>query len=334
MQATVYNLSGEQVRTVELDDFIFGIKPNMGVMHQALVRQNANARQGTASTKTRGEVSYTTKKAYRQKGTGNARQGSKGAPHYRHGGVAFGPKPRKYTKEMPRQMRRLAVRSALSVKVAENNLVLIDSFETLEPKTKAMIQALQALNVGTERVLVLIPERSDLIYRASGNLPGVKSLVAQYVNMHDMFKYRKVIMPLAALDILNGFLSQAAQRHNGKKFGGTVAPETSSDTLVDATSQSDVTSFRAGEMADSAQVVTSPMVTMDVPTLVAEPIVTQAEITDVTEPPVIQAETNEAIKSLTETPINLEVPSVSVDTEAESGREVLDAQDVDDNRAI
>ena len=98
MQATVYNLSGEQVRTVELDDFIFGIKPNMGVMHQALVRQHANARQGTASTKTRGEVSYTTKKAYRQKGTGNARQGSKGAPHYRHGGVAFGPKPRKYTK--------------------------------------------------------------------------------------------------------------------------------------------------------------------------------------------------------------------------------------------
>ena len=127
-------------------------------------------------------------------------------------------------------MRRLAMRSALSVKVAEDNLVLIDSFEKLEPKTKAMIQALQALNVGTERVLMLVPQRSELIDRAAGNLPGVKPLVAQYVNMHDMFKYQKVIMPLASLDILNGFLSQAAQRHNGKKFAGTDATESSSDT--------------------------------------------------------------------------------------------------------
>jgi len=216
VQATVYNLSGEEVRTVELDDYIFGIEPNTSVMHQALVRQHANARQGTASTKTRGEVSYTTKKVYRQKGTGNARQGAKSAPHWRHGGVAFGPKPRKYTKDMPRQMRRLAIRSALSVKAAEANLVFVESFEALEPKTKAMIQTLEALKVGTEKVLVLMPTSSELLYRAAGNLPGVKPLVAQYVNMHDMFKYEKVVIPMAALDVLNGFLSREAQTRHGK----------------------------------------------------------------------------------------------------------------------
>ena len=237
MQATVYNLNGEQVRTIEIDDFIFGITPNNGLMHQALVRQHANARQGTASTKTRGEVSYTTKKAYRQKGTGNARQGSHTGPHWRHGGVAFGPKPRKYTKDMPRQMRRLAIRSALSVKAAEDNLVFVDSFEMLEPKTKAMVKALQALNVGTEKVLVLMPQSSEQLYRAAGNLPGVKPLVAQYVNMHDMFKYEKVVIPVAALEVLNGFLSKSAQRHNGKPYAAELdeaaaGSETTSDNTA------------------------------------------------------------------------------------------------------
>ena len=110
MQATVYNIKGAEVKTVELDDYIFGIEPNLAVMHQALVRQHANARQGTASTKTRQEVSGGGKKPYRQKGTGNARQGSRRAPHYRGGAIIFGPKPRSYEKDMPRKMRRLAMR--------------------------------------------------------------------------------------------------------------------------------------------------------------------------------------------------------------------------------
>lgn len=229
MQATVYNLSGDAVRTIELDDFIFGIEPNTHVMHRALVRQHANARQGTASTKTRGEVSYTTKKVYRQKGTGNARQGSKTGPHWRHGGVAFGPKPRKYTQDMPRKMRRLAMRSALSVKAAEQNLTIVEGFDSIEPKTKAMVQALKALNVGTDKVLILVPDTNNSIYRAAGNLPEVKTLVASYINMHDMFKYEKVIIPLASLEILNGFLSKEAQYRRSKGDAVVDGPEVTAE---------------------------------------------------------------------------------------------------------
>ncbi len=210
MQATVYNISGAEVQTVELDDYIFGIEPNMAVMHQALVRQHANARQGTASTKTRSEVRGGGRKPYRQKGTGNARQGSRRAPHYRGGAVIFGPKPRSYEKDMPRKMRRLAVRSALSVKAQEENLVFIDSWQGIEPRTKAMITALEALKVNGEKVLVLIPEKDELVTRAAGNLPNVKTLLASYVNMADMFKYQKVIVPLSALEVLNRILSQSA----------------------------------------------------------------------------------------------------------------------------
>lgn len=210
MQATVFNISGAEVQTVELDDFIFGIEPNMAVMHQALVRQHANARQGTASTKTRAEVRGGGKKPYRQKGTGNARQGSRRAPHYRGGAVIFGPKPRSYEKDMPRKMRRLAVRSALSVKAQEENLVFIDSWQGIEPRTKAMLTALEALKVNGDKVLVLIPEKDDIVSRAAGNLPNVKTLLASYLNMADMFKYQKVIVPLSALEVINRILSQSA----------------------------------------------------------------------------------------------------------------------------
>jgi len=210
VQATVYNISGAEVQTVELDDYIFGIAPNMAVMHQALVRQHANARQGTASTKTRSEVRGGGRKPYRQKGTGNARQGSRRAPHYRGGAVIFGPKPRSYEKDMPRKMRRLAVRSALSVKVQEEALIFIDTWQGIEPRTKAMITALEALKVNGEKVLVLIPEKDDLVARAAGNLPNVKTLLASYLNLADMFKYQKVIVPLSALEVLNRILSQSA----------------------------------------------------------------------------------------------------------------------------
>lgn len=204
MQATVYNISGNEVRTVELDDTIFGIEPNMGVMHQALVRQHANARQGTASTKTRAEVSGTGKKPYRQKGTGNARQGNRRAPHYRGGAVIFGPKPRKYTKDMPRKMRRLAIRSALSLKAREGAIILVENWEGLEPRTRSMVDAMKALNLHGEKVLLLVPGRdgTETIYRAASNLPTVKTLVASYINMADMFKYSRVLIPMDALEVI------------------------------------------------------------------------------------------------------------------------------------
>src|SRR5689334_20933068 len=179
-------------------------------MHQALVRQHANARQGTASTKTRSEVSGGGAKPYRQKGTGNARQGSRRAPHYKGGAVIFGPKPRSYEKDMPRKMRRLAVRSALSAKMAEQALTLVDSFTDLEPKAKAMSKALSALKLGNEKVLVVIPdnapETKETVIRAAGNLANVKPLLVNYLNMADMLKYDRVVLPVAALDWLNEIL--------------------------------------------------------------------------------------------------------------------------------
>jgi len=215
VQATVYNLSGEEVRTVELDEFIFGIEPNMAVMHQALVRQHANARQGTASTKTRAEVRGGGKKPYRQKGTGNARQGSRRAPHYRGGAVIFGPRPRSYEKDMPKKARRLSVRSALSLKVKENSLIVLDTWQGIEPKTKAMSAVLQALNLTGQKVLVVVPEKDQIVYRAAGNLENVKTLIAAYLNMDDLFKYQKVIMPVAAIEVISRFLSEAAQNNRG-----------------------------------------------------------------------------------------------------------------------
>jgi large subunit ribosomal protein L4 len=215
VQATVFNLSGDQVQTIELNDYIFGIKPNKAVMHQALVRQHANARQGTASTKTRAEVSGGGAKPYRQKGTGNARQGSRRAPHYRGGAVIFGPKPRSYAKDMPRKMRRLAVRSALSVKMLEQALTLVDSFSNLEPKTKSMSSALNALKLGNEKVLIVIPdnapETKELVYRAAGNLANVKPLLVNYLNLDDMLKYDRVVLPVAALDWINEILGADAR---------------------------------------------------------------------------------------------------------------------------
>jgi len=215
VQATVYNLSGEEVRTVELDEFIFGIEPNMAIMHQALVRQHANARQGTASTKTRAEVRGGGKKPYRQKGTGNARQGSRRAPHYRGGAVIFGPRPRSYEKDMPKKARRLSVRSALSLKVKENSLIVLDTWQGIEPKTKAMSAVLQALNLTGQKVLVVVPEKDQIVYRAAGNLENVKTLIAAYLNMDDLFKYQKVIMPVAAIEVISRFLSEAAQNNRG-----------------------------------------------------------------------------------------------------------------------
>lgn len=209
MQATVYNIKGAEVTTVELDDNIFGIEPNAAVMHQALVRQHANARQGTASTKTRQEVRGGGKKPYRQKGTGNARQGSRRAPQYTGGAVILGPRPRSYEKDMPRKMRRLAVRSALSVKVIEDNLLFIDGFEGLEPRTKSMAEALTALKLNDQKVLILVAERDETVYRAAGNLANVKTLVAGYLNLDDMFKYTKVIVPLGALDVINRILGSS-----------------------------------------------------------------------------------------------------------------------------
>jgi len=166
MEYPLHNQLGTQVGTVELRDDVFGIVPNTAVVHQALVRQLANGRQGTHSTKTRGEVAGSTKKLYRQKGTGRARQGSIRAPHRRHGGIVFGPKPRSYRQAMPKKMRRLAIRSVLSAKAADGELLLVDSLSLGTPKTKDMATVLRALQVQGTTLVVMAPPTENVVLAA------------------------------------------------------------------------------------------------------------------------------------------------------------------------
>jgi large subunit ribosomal protein L4 len=209
LETPVFNMSGEQVGTVELDETIFGIKPNLAVVHQALLRQLNNARLGTHQTKTRGEVRGGGKKMWRQKGTGRARQGSRRAPHWKGGGVVFGPHPRKYTQEMPRKMRRLAMRSALSLKRGEDQIVFLDRLELSEIKTKSMIAVLEKLNLAGGTTLVVLPAPDANVLASARNIAGVKTLLALNLNVADLLDYDRVLMPVASVDVIGQFLGQA-----------------------------------------------------------------------------------------------------------------------------
>jgi large subunit ribosomal protein L4 len=208
MEADVFNMQGEKVRTVELPAAIFEAPVKVDLMHQAFVRQMANARLGTHSTKGRSDVSGGGRKPWRQKGTGRARQGSTRAAQWVGGGKVHTPKPRDYTQSMPRKMRRAALRSALSVKASENGLILLDELKVDEPKTRLMAQALDKL-VGNASALIVIPEKNaqyDDVVRSSNNLPDAKTLMAHYLNIRDLLGYDKLVMPVQALDVLASFL--------------------------------------------------------------------------------------------------------------------------------
>ncbi len=198
MQLDVLNLSGETVGQVEVSEFIFGIEPNTAVMHQALMRQHANKRLGTHSTKTRAEVSGGGRKPWKQKGTGRARQGSTRAPHWRHGGVVFGPKPRDYTQALPKRMRRLALRSVLSDKAQNGQIFVVDSFGDLEGRTKAMITFLGQFEAARGTVVATGVKQENLI-RAASNLPEIKTLLVNYLNLHDLLKSGRLILDREAI---------------------------------------------------------------------------------------------------------------------------------------
>ncbi len=207
MRVPVYNVQGNQVDEAELRDDIFAVTVNQTLMHQALVRQLANARLGTAKTKTRGEVSGGGRKPWRQKGTGHARQGSTRAPHWPGGGKVFGPIPRSYEQKMPRKMRHQALRSALSAKAAGAQVLLLDSLEMVEPKTKAMIEILGNLRLDNS-VLILMPQRDEAIWLSARNLPKVKTLPAQYLNVRDLLHYDVIVMPVQSLTVIEGILGE------------------------------------------------------------------------------------------------------------------------------
>jgi large subunit ribosomal protein L4 len=205
MQVPVYNVQGEQVSEAELRDDIFAAPINEPLMHQALVRQLANARLGTHKTKTRGEIRGGGRKPWRQKGTGRARQGSIRSPQWRGGGTVFGPTPRSYRQKMPRKMRHQALRSALSVKAAESQLMLLDTLEMDEPKTKEMLGILRNLGVDSS-ALILLPGRDEAILRSVRNLPKVRTLVAQYLNVRDLLKFDVILVPLNSLGVIEDVL--------------------------------------------------------------------------------------------------------------------------------
>lgn len=198
----MYNMNGEQVADVELDQSIFAVDINEAVMHQALKRQLANARQGTASTKTRGQVAGGSYKPWRQKGTGRARQGTTRSPLWKGGGIVFGPHPRSYTQDMPRKARRLALKSALAAKVEENHLVLVDELTMEAPRTKGIVQTLQSIGVGPSALLVL-HERNDNVERSARNLPGVKTLLATNLNLVDLLTHDFLVVTRPALDLIS-----------------------------------------------------------------------------------------------------------------------------------
>lgn len=208
MELDVLNMEGEKVSTVELPAKIFEAPINIDLMHQAYVRQMANARLGTHKTKGRSEVAGGGRKPWRQKGTGRARQGSTRAAHWVGGGKVHTPRPRDYSQSMPKKMRQAALRAALSAKAAEAGIVVLDELKISDPKTRLVAQALQRL-VGDSTVLILIPEKSndyDLVVRSANNLPETKTLLANYLNIRDLFGYDKVILPLQALDVLKSYL--------------------------------------------------------------------------------------------------------------------------------
>ena len=205
MVVPIYSIKGRKVGEVELRSDIFEAPVSVPLMHQALVRQLANARQGTHKTKSRGEVSRTKAKFYRQKGTGRARHGSRNAPVFVGGGIAHGPKPRDYAKKMPRKMRRAALRSALSAKVADEQIVIVDELEMKEPKTKDMAQALAKLKL-KQKVLILLPERNETVEKSVRNMPQVKALRANYLNVRDLLGHDQVLIPVGALEVIEGIL--------------------------------------------------------------------------------------------------------------------------------
>ena len=204
MEAPVLDINGKQVKTVNLPADIFEVEINVGLMHQAYVRQMANARLGTHKTKTRSEIRMTTAKWYRQKGTGRARHGAKSAPIFVGGGVAHGPRPRKYTKSMPHKMRQQAIRCALSALARDGQLVFVDAMAIDEPKTKAMRNVLDNLAGVQTSALVLLANANENVERSVRNLEDARYLRANYLNIRDLLKYDKVIVPLDALEVIQG----------------------------------------------------------------------------------------------------------------------------------
>lgn len=198
-QVTVFDMTGKSVGEMTLSNAIFGIEPNTSVMHAAVVNYLANQRQGTQSTLTRSEVSGGGRKPWKQKGTGRARQGSTRAPQWTHGGIALGPKPRDYSYELPKKVKRLALKSAFSTKVADNDLIVVDNIAVEGFKTKAVVEMLSKLGAD-KKALIVMPELDQKLIKSAANIPGVKTALVNTINVYDILNYDKFIVAKGALE--------------------------------------------------------------------------------------------------------------------------------------
>ena len=198
-KAPIYNMAGDKVGEIELSESIFGIEPNASVLHDSVKNHLANCRQGTQSALTKGEVDCTTKKPWRQKGTGRARAGHAGSPVWRHGGVAFAPKPRDYSYTLNKKVKRLALKSALSSKAAEGEIIVIDDLKVAEIKTKTFVGFLEKINV-TGKALVITKEVNEPVIKSARNIPGIKTTIATIISPYDILNAGKLVVDKSALE--------------------------------------------------------------------------------------------------------------------------------------
>jgi large subunit ribosomal protein L4 len=211
VQVPVYNITGEEIRKIQISDAVFGVPFNETVVHQVMVGMQANARQGTADSKTRGDVRGSTKKLYRQKGTGYARAGNKKSPTRRGGGVAFGPHPRDYHQDTPKKVRHLALRCVLSSKASEGDLKIIDAFNFTEPKTKQMAAALIAL--GVEKSALIVTSKPEVnVIKSAHNLPAITTTPASVLNMIEILDHKTLLMTEAAVRVAEELWGNAAAK--------------------------------------------------------------------------------------------------------------------------
>ena len=199
-KASVYNMAGQQVGEVELSEAVFGIEPNMPAVHAVVKNHLANCRQGTQSALTRAEVSGGGRKPWRQKGSGRARQGSIRAPQWTHGGVTFAPKPRDYSYRLNRKLKRLALKSALSAKAAEGNLLVVDELTLPEIKTRAVVDFMGKVEAG--KTIFITPEVNENVYKSARNIPGVQTTTATILSVYDIVNAQKLVVDKKALAII------------------------------------------------------------------------------------------------------------------------------------
>ncbi len=232
---TVYNMAGEAIEQLELSDLVFGITPNVPVLHQVVTAQLVNRRQGNASTKTRSEVSGGNKKPYKQKGTGRARQGSTRSPQFRHGGVVWGPRPHPYHHDVPKKMRRLAIRSALSDKVANQSLIVVSELTLESPRTKEIQTILSKLpSANGKRVLMMLPARDENVVLSARNIPSAKVQHVASINVTELLKHDYVIMPVRTVRWIEmvfgeGISAEEASRKLDEETSASEQPAESSE---------------------------------------------------------------------------------------------------------